>query len=148
MEMTPDIENMTLTEYFEYEAKKERRPWRNVGSKSSPTSDSEKEEAQEEDGDDRDIYDIWDITVEDIECIRQFLTPNVPGVMDDVTQPLIPKTIHTIPPDEDYVAPATKSILDGLLEEFKDEILNVTMVEEEGKVNQTKDIKELEKTSR
>ncbi|GJY22760.1 hypothetical protein Tco_0396418, partial [Tanacetum coccineum] len=108
-------------------------------------SDLEKEEALEEDGDDGDIYDIWDITVEDMERIKQFLTPNVPYVMDDITQPLIPKTIHTTPPDEDYVSPASKSILDELLEEFRDEILNVTMVDEEAEFNPTKDIEELER---
>ncbi|GJW57726.1 hypothetical protein Tco_0104457 [Tanacetum coccineum] len=37
MEMEPDIENMTLNEYLEYEAKKERRSWRNARSKSSLT---------------------------------------------------------------------------------------------------------------
>ncbi|GJZ84405.1 hypothetical protein Tco_0649744 [Tanacetum coccineum] len=37
MEMDPDIENMTLNEYLEYEAEKERRLWDNVRSKSSPT---------------------------------------------------------------------------------------------------------------
>ncbi|GKE72373.1 hypothetical protein Tco_1534414 [Tanacetum coccineum] len=65
--------------------------------------------------------------------------------MDDVTQPLIPKTIHTTPPDKDYVAPANKSILGELLEEFEDEILNVTMVDEETDFNPTKDIEELER---
>ncbi|GKC78077.1 hypothetical protein Tco_1128851, partial [Tanacetum coccineum] len=182
MEIKPNIENMTINEYLKYEAEKERRLWRNVRSKSSPTSykgadfnsshrdksvtldflhyyedvlidkyyaipplllcfrpsqphnecgyenpnenddmdiesmtiaeynlyvakrgleknhktitpmdvdnisDLEKEEAQEEDGDDEDIYDFWDIMVKDVEWIRQFLTPNVPDVMDDVTQ--------------------------------------------------------------
>ncbi|GKC20562.1 hypothetical protein Tco_1022712 [Tanacetum coccineum] len=84
-------------------------------------------------------------TVEDVERIRQFLTPNLPDVMDDVIQPSIPKTIHTTPPDGDYVAPATKSILDELLEEFSDEILNVTMVDKEANFIPTKDIKELER---
>ncbi|GJT38136.1 hypothetical protein Tco_0938001 [Tanacetum coccineum] len=37
MEMKPDIENITLNEYLEYEAEKERRSWWNVRSKSSPT---------------------------------------------------------------------------------------------------------------
>ncbi|GJX95079.1 hypothetical protein Tco_0349665 [Tanacetum coccineum] len=41
--------------------------------------------------------------------------------------------------------PATKSILDELLEEFSDEILNVTMVDEEANFNPTRDIKELER---
>ncbi|GKE03174.1 hypothetical protein Tco_1395192 [Tanacetum coccineum] len=90
--------------------------------------DLEKEGAQVEDDDDGNIYDIWEITVEDVERIRQFLMPNVPDEMDEVIQPLISKPIHTTPPKDDYVAPATKSILDELLEEFRDEILNVTMV--------------------
>ncbi|GJS38257.1 hypothetical protein Tco_0563300 [Tanacetum coccineum] len=108
-------------------------------------SDLEKEEAQEEDGDDGESYDMWDITVKDVERIRKFLTPNVPDVIDDVTQPLIPKTIHTTPPDEDYVALATQSILDELLKESRDEILNVTMVDEGADFNPTNDIEELER---
>ncbi|GJZ31976.1 hypothetical protein Tco_0577023 [Tanacetum coccineum] len=76
----------------------------------------------------KDIFDMWDITIEDVERVRQFLTPNIPDVIDNI-QPLILITIHTTPPDEDYVAPATKSILDDILEEFGDEILNVTMVD-------------------
>ncbi|GJX47774.1 hypothetical protein Tco_0272964 [Tanacetum coccineum] len=69
----------------------------------------------------------------------------VPDAMDDVIQPLIPQVIHTTPPDKDYVAPATKSILDELLEEFGDKILNVTVVDKEADCNPTKDIEELEK---
>ncbi|GJS41987.1 hypothetical protein Tco_0567030 [Tanacetum coccineum] len=42
-------------------------------------------------------------------------------------------------------APATKSILDELLEEFRDEILNVTMVDEDADFNPTKDLEELER---
>ncbi|GJR48111.1 hypothetical protein Tco_0572436 [Tanacetum coccineum] len=86
-----------------------------------------------------------DITVEDVELIRQFLTPNVPDEIDEVIKPLILQPIHTAPPNDDYVAPATKSILDELLEEFGDEILNVTMVDEEANFNPTKDIEELER---
>ncbi|GKB84288.1 hypothetical protein Tco_0956560, partial [Tanacetum coccineum] len=76
---------------------------------------------------------------------RQFLTPNDPDVMDSVIQPLIPKTIHTTPPDKDYVATATKSTLDDLLEEFENKILNVTMVDEGAECNPTKDIEELDR---
>ncbi|GJX26398.1 hypothetical protein Tco_0232694 [Tanacetum coccineum] len=65
--------------------------------------------------------------------------------MDNIIQPLIPKTIHTTPPDENYVAPATKSILDYLLEEFGEEILNVTMVDEGAECSPTKDLEELER---
>ncbi|GKB83172.1 hypothetical protein Tco_0950067 [Tanacetum coccineum] len=170
--MKPAIENLTITEYLEYEAAKERQLWDNVRSKRSPTNydeadfdsfhqnkraknlrqigeekiqnecdddtsmgtnnvydnllnfpifsathefssvceqdvDLEKKEPQVEDGDDGDTYDIWDITVEDVEQIRKFLTPNVP--------------------DRRY------------------EILNVTMVNEEADFNPTKDIEKLER---
>ncbi|GJY90459.1 retrovirus-related pol polyprotein from transposon TNT 1-94 [Tanacetum coccineum] len=84
-----------------------------------------------------------DITTEDVERIRQFFT--VPDEMDEIVQPLIPEPIHTTPPNDDYVEPATKSILDELLEKFGDEILNVTMVDEEANFNPTKDLEELER---
>ncbi|GJX56763.1 hypothetical protein Tco_0286660 [Tanacetum coccineum] len=103
------------------------------------------EEDQEEDGDDGDIFDIWDFTVEDVERIRQFLTHNVLDVIDDIIQPLISKTIHATPPDKDYVAPASKSILYDLLKEFRDEILNVTMVDEGAECSPTKYLEELER---
>nr|GEZ87073.1 hypothetical protein [Tanacetum cinerariifolium] len=66
-------------------------------------------------------------------------------VMDDVIQPSTPQGIHTTPLDKDYVAPATKSIMDELFEKFRDEILNVTMVDEEADYNPNMDIEELEK---
>nr|GEW78626.1 hypothetical protein [Tanacetum cinerariifolium] len=91
----------------------------------------EKKEAEVEDDDNGDTYDVWDITVKDVERIRQFLMPNVPNEMDEVLQPLIPQPIHTTSPNDDYVAPDTKSILDELLKEFRDEIVNVTMIDEE-----------------
>ncbi|GJS30551.1 hypothetical protein Tco_0491171 [Tanacetum coccineum] len=56
-----------------------------------------------------------------------------------------PTTPHTTPPDEDYVALATKSILDDLLKEFGDEILNVTLVDEGAECSPTKDLEELER---
>ncbi|GJV16179.1 hypothetical protein Tco_1361502 [Tanacetum coccineum] len=167
-----DIENMTIAEYNLYVAKQgldmnmlnnyskgftpqffTQLPYtpntpvfkKDSDLDSSCEQDDDLEDDQVEDGDDRDTFDMWDITVEDIERIRQFLTPNVPEVIEDVIQPLIPKTLHTTPPNEDYVAPTTKSILDELLEEFGDEILNVTMVDEGSDFNPDKDIEELEK---
>ncbi|GKE70992.1 hypothetical protein Tco_1529064, partial [Tanacetum coccineum] len=107
--------------------------------------DVELEEDQEEDGDDGDTFNMWDVTFKEVERIRQFLTPNVPDEMDEVIQPLIPHPIHTIPPNDDYVASATKLILDELLKEFRDEIVNVTMVDEEADSNTTRDIEELER---
>nr|GEY35415.1 hypothetical protein [Tanacetum cinerariifolium] len=79
--------------------------------------DLEKEEAQVEDDDDGDTY-------------------------DEVIQPLILQPIHITPPIDDYVAPATKLILNELL---KDKILNVTMVDNEADFNPTKDIEALER---
>ncbi|GKF51986.1 hypothetical protein Tco_0148453, partial [Tanacetum coccineum] len=70
---------------------------------------------------------------------------NVPDEIDEIVQPLIPKPIHTTPPNDDYVAPITKSMLDKLLEEFEDEIFNVTMVDDEADFNPTKDLEELER---
>ncbi|GJZ59667.1 hypothetical protein Tco_0615483 [Tanacetum coccineum] len=107
-------------------------------------------EAKVEDCDEGNMYDIWDIMVEDVERLRQLLTPTVhtlpepnpvvSDVIDDMIQPLIPKTIHTTPLDKDYVALTTKLILDELLEEFGDEILNITVIDEEADFNPTKDI--------
>ncbi|GJT61503.1 retrovirus-related pol polyprotein from transposon TNT 1-94, partial [Tanacetum coccineum] len=78
MEMEPDIENMTISEYLEYEAAKERRLW---DDDSIWEHDDDSKEDQEEDGDDGDTFDMWDITVEDVERIRQIF--NVP---DEITE--------------------------------------------------------------
>ncbi|GJV59534.1 hypothetical protein Tco_1465634 [Tanacetum coccineum] len=129
IEMEPDIENMMMNEYLEYEAAKERKLWDDVRSRKSPTNydnanvdsfhqnknivqdsiwdqDDDLEEDQEDDGNDRDTFDIWDITTEDVERIRQFFTPNVPDVIEN--------------------------------------ILNVAMVNEGVKCNPAKDLEELE----
>ncbi|GKA44338.1 hypothetical protein Tco_0737062 [Tanacetum coccineum] len=58
----------------------------------------------------------------------------------DVIQPLIPTTLHTTPPNKDYVALATKPILDKLLE---DKILNVAMVDKEA--DPTRDLEDPER---
>ncbi|GKB88192.1 hypothetical protein Tco_0960464 [Tanacetum coccineum] len=78
-------------------------------------------------------------------CFNNFMDSPDVLEMDDLEQPLIPEPIHTTPPNDDYVAPATKSMLDELLEEFGDEILNLTMVDEEDNFNPTKDLEELER---
>ncbi|GJZ26920.1 hypothetical protein Tco_0571173 [Tanacetum coccineum] len=134
MEMEPDIENMTMSEYLGYESAKERRLWDN--------DSIWEQEDQEEDGD-GDTFDMWDITGKNVERIRKFF--NVPDEIDKILQPLIPEPIHTTPPNDDYVAPVTKSILDKLLEEFDEEILNVAMINEEADFNPTKDLEELER---
>ncbi|GJT84535.1 hypothetical protein Tco_1066252 [Tanacetum coccineum] len=109
MEMEPDIENMTLDEYREYEAEKERRLWDNDRFKNSPKRtgaenikrmgheivqdsiwehDDYSEEDQEEDGDDEDTFDMWDIMVKDVERIKNFF--NIPDEIDKIVQLLIP----------------------------------------------------------
>ncbi|GJU34126.1 hypothetical protein Tco_1436873, partial [Tanacetum coccineum] len=166
MEIEPDIKNMTMNEYLEYEAAKERQLWDDVQSRRSPSN-----------------YDEADVDSFHQNKSKTFsylyshnLTPPHPCILpvqfyptnylvytnesndehddeleedqeedENVIQPLIPKTLHTTPPNEDYVAPDTKSILDDLLEEFRDEILNVTMVNEGAKCNPTKDLEELER---
>ncbi|GJY10283.1 hypothetical protein Tco_0378468 [Tanacetum coccineum] len=50
---------------------------------------------------------------------------------------------QTTPPNDDYVAPATKSILEELLEEFGDKILNIATINKEA--DPTKDLEELER---
>ncbi|GJT82412.1 hypothetical protein Tco_1056754 [Tanacetum coccineum] len=127
MEIEPDIENMTLNGYLDYEAEKERRLWDNVRSRRSPTN-----------------YDEADVDSFHQNKIY-FDQPRPPEkvffILDkDVIQPLIPKTLHTTPPKEDYVAPASKSILDKILE---DNILNVVMVDEEA--DPTRDLEKLER---
>ncbi|GJZ15440.1 hypothetical protein Tco_0551117 [Tanacetum coccineum] len=105
--------------------------------------DDDSKEDQKEDGDDGDTFDMLDITVEDVKRIRKFF--NAPVEIDEIVQPLIPEPIHTTPPNDDYVALDTKSILDELLEEFGDEILNVIVVDDEANFNPTKDLEELER---
>ncbi|GJS65926.1 hypothetical protein Tco_0680490 [Tanacetum coccineum] len=92
------------------------------------------EEAKVEDCDEVDIYDIWDITVEDVERLRLLLTPVVHNLPEPnpVVQPYVP----LIPfPDEVNV----------LLEEFGDDILNITLANEKADFNPTRDIEKLER---
>ncbi|GJY90019.1 hypothetical protein Tco_0505215 [Tanacetum coccineum] len=110
---------------------------------STKEPDDDLEEDQEYDSDDGDTFDMWDIMVEDVERIRKFF--NVPDEIDEIVQPLIPEPIHITPPNDDYVASATKSIMDELLEEFGNKILNVTMVDEEAYFNPTKGLEEFER---
>ncbi|GJV74038.1 hypothetical protein Tco_1494033 [Tanacetum coccineum] len=145
-----DIENITIAEYNLYVlqtglknestqtgAENIKRMGHDIVQDSIWEHDDDSEEDQEEDGDDEDTFDMWDITVEDVERIRNFF--NVPDEIDKIVQHLIPEPIHTTPPNDDYVAPTTKSILDKLLEELGDEILNITMVDDEADFNHTKD---------
>nr|GEV27570.1 hypothetical protein [Tanacetum cinerariifolium] len=161
MEMEPGIENMTLNEYLEYEAEMERRSWRNDQSKSIP----KKYEGRNltllivtrVDTNHKSVnllnFPIFPTTNEfsiiyehDVDLEKEEAQAISHAYeIDKVIQPLISKPIHTTPPKDDYVALTTKSILDELLEEFKDEILKVTIVDEEADFNPTKDIKELER---
>ncbi|GKA57111.1 hypothetical protein Tco_0756299 [Tanacetum coccineum] len=151
-EMEPDIENMTMNEYLEYEAVKERQL---IGAENMKRmghdivhdriweQDDDSKEDQEEDGDYGEIFYMWDITTEDVERIRKFF--NIRDEIDKIVQLVIPEPIHTTQPNDDYVASATKSIFDELLEEFSDKILNVAIIDEEADFNPTKDLEELER---
>ncbi|GJT81258.1 hypothetical protein Tco_1055600 [Tanacetum coccineum] len=110
MEVEPDIENMTLNEYLEYEAEMKRQ------------SDTNHESGN----------------------ILNF--PNFPATNE--FSRICEQDVDLEKEDDqedDSDAPATKSILDELLEEFGDEIMNVTMVDEEVDSNPTRDIEELER---
>ncbi|GJS23545.1 hypothetical protein Tco_0452177 [Tanacetum coccineum] len=190
--MEPDIENMTLNEYLEYEAEKERRLRRDVrskrnqcytedglvfsnnsdeedinsmtiveyelyvakqGLKKDPLNDhsysftsnsysqspytpnpqpKDKELSFEED------YNNWEITVENIERLRQILTPTVHILHepDHVVQPLgplIPSHVEVKVVREEEPA-----------NDVFNEILDITVVDDEVDFNPTRDIKELE----
>ncbi|GJW92363.1 hypothetical protein Tco_0169916 [Tanacetum coccineum] len=73
----------------------------------------EQEEAQVEDCDEGELEEFWDIMVEDVERLRQLLTP----------------TIHDLPIPEPVVQ--------------ADELLEITVVDEEEDCNPITDIKEL-----
>ncbi|GKA27109.1 hypothetical protein Tco_0713277 [Tanacetum coccineum] len=171
MEMVPDIENMTLNEYLEYEAEKERRLWRNVRSKSSPT----RYEGADFNSSHRDKSITLDFLqyYEDTFLDKYYFfaqppnTPNTPmdkkdfnfdEILDDLfrieaknLRRMRKEKVHngcdvdTSRDTNHESTPTTKSNLDELLEEFRDEILNVTMVYEEVDFNPTKDIEELER---
>ncbi|GKA95062.1 retrovirus-related pol polyprotein from transposon TNT 1-94, partial [Tanacetum coccineum] len=141
-----DIENMTIVEYNVYIAKQglDKNTLNNYSNGFTPQFFAQLPHTPKTpvDKKDPDLVKIMD----DLFRIRdENLKPNVPDIMDNIIQPLIPKTIHTTPPDKNYVAPATKSILDDLLEEFGEEILNVTMVDEGAECSPTKDLEELER---
>ncbi|GJX87317.1 hypothetical protein Tco_0339331 [Tanacetum coccineum] len=121
LEMEPDIENMTMNEYLEYEAVKERQL---IGAENMKRmghdivhdriweQDDDSKEDQEEDGDYGEIFYMWDITTEDVERIRKFF--NIRDEIDKIVQLL------------------TK-------------ILNVAIIDEEADFNPTKDLEELER---
>ncbi|GKD36748.1 hypothetical protein Tco_1256955, partial [Tanacetum coccineum] len=222
VEMEPDIENMTLNEYLEYKAEKERRLKRDVRSKRSPTKYKEADfgyQCYTEDGlmfsnnsDEEDIdsmtiaeyelyiakqglkkdplndhsynftsnsysqspytpnpqpkdkelsfeedYNNWEITVEDVERLRQILTPTVHILHepDHVGQPLVPlipspdevKVVREEEPANDVFSISIQvlDVIDDLSKEFRDEILDITVVDEEVDFNPTRDIEELER---
>ncbi|GKA53935.1 hypothetical protein Tco_0752884 [Tanacetum coccineum] len=147
-----DIDSMTIAEYELYIDKQGQRKnplndhsysfTSNSGDQSPDTPNpqpDDKELSFEEDVDD---INVWE--KEEAQVVREEEPDNdidsisiqVPDVMDNVIQPLILQSIHT--------TPATKSILDELLDEFSDEIMNITMVDEEADFNPTRDLEELD----
>ncbi|GJZ48895.1 hypothetical protein Tco_0603085 [Tanacetum coccineum] len=124
---------MTLNEYLQYKAEMERRLRGNARSKIKPS----KYEGADINSFHQDKSKAFDYPYyhEDIEIKKCYeLPPLLP----------FPQPIHTTPTDDAYVVTDTNLILDELLEEFRDEILNITVIDEEADFNVTIDIKELE----
>ncbi|GJV01989.1 hypothetical protein Tco_1335558 [Tanacetum coccineum] len=61
--------------------------------------------------------------------VAQIQFPNEVMVFD-VMQTFTSQTIYTIPLDDAYVVPGTEPMLDELLEEFRDELLDINVVDE------------------
>ncbi|GJX67669.1 hypothetical protein Tco_0303396 [Tanacetum coccineum] len=70
---------------------------------------------------------------------------NLKRMGQDIVQDSICEHDVDLEEDQEEDAPATKSILDDLLEEFGDKILNVTMVNEGAECSPTKDLDKLER---
>ncbi|GJX65511.1 hypothetical protein Tco_0299854 [Tanacetum coccineum] len=70
---------------------------------------------------------------------------NLKRMGQDIVQDSICEHDVDLEEDQEEDAPATKSILDDLLEEFGDKILNVTMVNEGAECSPNKDLDELER---
>nr|GEX04767.1 phytochrome B [Tanacetum cinerariifolium] len=133
--MEPDNKNMTINEYTEDEATKERKLWDNVRSKISLTN-----------------YDEADCDSFHQNKSNTFnypyshnLPPPHPCSLPVQPYPKNHLVSTNVSDDVDIKTSTTKSNLDELLEEFGDEILNVTMVDEEADFNPTKDIEDLER---
>ncbi|GKD71848.1 hypothetical protein Tco_1325938, partial [Tanacetum coccineum] len=127
MEMEPDIENMTMNEYWEYEVVKERQLWDNVRSRRSPTN-----------------YDEADFDSFHRNKSSTFKYPyshNLP--------PPHPCSLPIQPYPKNYLVSTNVSndvdIEYDLLEDFGDEILNVIMVDEGAECSPSKDLEELER---
>ncbi|GJZ50257.1 hypothetical protein Tco_0604447 [Tanacetum coccineum] len=171
-EIEPDIENMTLKEYLDF--KEDYNNWVRIGVENLRKQVEGYDKGNMDDIWDITVEDVKRLrklltstihilpkpdhvmqpyVPHDVKVVREEEPDNdvvsisiqVPDVMDNVIQPLIPQTLHTTPPDKDYVALATKSILDELLQEFGDEILDITIVDKEANFNPTRDIEELER---
>ncbi|GKD09793.1 hypothetical protein Tco_1189478 [Tanacetum coccineum] len=139
MEMEPDIENMTLNEYFEYEAEKERRLWRNVRSKSSPT----RYEGADFTSSHRDKSITLDFPhyYEDASMVKK--DSDFDEILDDLFR-IGAENLRRMGQEKVQNGCNVDTSRDTN-HESGDEILNVTMVDEEADFNPTKDIEELER---
>ncbi|GJT84536.1 hypothetical protein Tco_1066253 [Tanacetum coccineum] len=176
--MELDTENMTISEYLEYKAAKERRLWDDVRSRRSPTKYNEADVDSFHRNksktfsypyshnltppypcflpvqpypknylvstNERNDVDIENMTIVEYNLYVAKQGPGRNPLNETVTtidsQEPLPQTT---PPNDDYVAPATKSILEELLEEFGDKILNIATINKEA--DPTKDLEELER---
>ncbi|GJX61761.1 hypothetical protein Tco_0294661 [Tanacetum coccineum] len=84
----------------------------------------------------------WDITIKDVERLRQILTPTV-HLFPTLNLNQWCNHFTSIPPDDNYVAPATSPILDKNLNEFGKKFFDITRVDEKADGNPIKDVKDL-----
>ncbi|GKE22712.1 hypothetical protein Tco_1434224 [Tanacetum coccineum] len=120
-----DIDSMTIAEYELYVAKQSTRKNRlsdhtygftfNSCDQSPCTPNPQPK--------DKELSLEEDVRIEDVERLRQILTP----------------------PDDAYNAPAMNPILDELFDEFGNKLLDITVVDEEAYSNPTRDIEELKR---
>ncbi|GJV07524.1 hypothetical protein Tco_1345180 [Tanacetum coccineum] len=129
MEMEPDIKNITISEYLEYEAAKERRLWDDVRSRRSSTNYNEA---------DVDSFH-QNKRAENIKRMGQHIVQDSIWEQDDDSEE---------DQEEDGDDGDTFDMWDITVEDverIRDEILNVTMVDDEADFKPTKDLEELER---
>ncbi|GJY33579.1 hypothetical protein Tco_0418048 [Tanacetum coccineum] len=151
MEVESDIGNMTLEEYLKYEFEKERKLWRSVRSKGSPSRMGAKnlkgmkqEEAWVEDCDEEEYeLDGLSMSRKKSDDVGSVTFSRAEKEKEGVKQPLTSQAIHITPLDDDYVAPATILVLVEHLKEFNEEPLSNSLTTEDDECNPMSDMEEL-----
>nr|GEV76728.1 hypothetical protein [Tanacetum cinerariifolium] len=158
--MEPDFENMAINEYLEYEAKMEWRLRMNVQSKRCPTKYEEVDFDSFHWNESNTFNYLYShglppphpcfppvrpypedclVSTNDVDNLEKEEAQVEDGDDDDDIYEITIKDVERI---RQFLAPNVPD--DEIFEEFKDEILNVTIVDEEANFNLAKDKEELE----